>query len=113
MISFGVDNLDTYNATIFDPDNGETYNNYSAVNIIGLVAAADMQASDKTIHDGVPLIDVDFDHLVLDESKVKNYTIFRLAEKTTAILVREDLKNHLVNQGFKHVSFGNLATSSI
>lgn len=113
MLSFGVNNLDIYNATVYDPDNGMTYTNYSAVNIIGLVAAADMQASDATVHDGVPLIDVDFDRLVLNESKAAPFMIFRLAEKTTAILVREDLKNHLVNEGFTHVCFGDLSTSAL
>lgn len=113
MVAFGVDNLDRYNAAIFDPDNGKTYTNYSAINVIGLVAAADMQASDATVHDGVPLIDVDFDRLVLDGAKADPFLLFRLAEKTTAILVREDLKNHLVTQGFTHVCFGDLSTSAI
>ena len=110
---FGVDNLDAYETAIFDPDNGQTYTNYKAVNIIGLVAAADMEASDATVHDGVPLIDVDFDRLVLDESKVGDFLIFRLAEATNAILVRNDLRDHLVSAGFDHVCFGDLATSAI
>src|SRR2546428_2555479 len=42
----GVDNLDTYDAIIYDPYNNKDVLDYQAVNIIGVVAAADLAASD-------------------------------------------------------------------
>ena len=100
--AFGVGNIDTYDISITDPDNGQIHTNYKAVNIIGLIAAADMAKSDATVHgDGPPLIDVDFDNLVLDESKIpKGMQIFRLAESTNAIMVHEKLRDFLIKRGF-------------
>jgi hypothetical protein len=39
-----------------------------------------MEKSVATVHNGIPLIDVDFDELVIDEKK--NIQLFRLAEST-------------------------------
>lgn len=111
---FGVNNLQTFEATIFDPDSNKLSTNYKAVNIIGLVKAADMNKSVATVHDKTPLIDVSFDKLVLNnEAEASNLMIFRLAEKSTAILVRRDLKEFLVERGFDHVCFGDLSTSAL
>ena len=101
----GVDNLDLYNTEILDPDSGEQLTDHKAVNIIGLVAAADMDASDATVHPGGPVIDVDFDGLVVDEAKAGGLLLFRLAESTNGILVHEKLKEHLVKEGFDRLSF--------
>ncbi|MDG9672263.1 hypothetical protein ONV78_31315 [Hahella sp. CR1] len=103
----GVDNLDTYNLDLFDPDNGQTYTNYKVVNIIGLIAAADMQKSDATIHDSgsPPLYDVDFDSLVIDPAKAGGHYFFRLAESTNALIVHEKVKQHLLAKGFTDLAF--------
>src|SRR5687767_7257193 len=61
MRAFGVDSLQTFNVALLDPDDGRTYTNYKAVNIIGLIAAADMAQSKAVVHPGGPIIDVDFD----------------------------------------------------
>jgi hypothetical protein len=105
MRAFGVDNLQTFNVALFDPDSGQTYTNYKAVNIIGLVAAADMARSIATIHPGGPVIDVDFDQLVVDESKTHGALVFRLAESTNAILVNQRLRDFLVARNFDDLAF--------
>lgn len=112
MRAFGVDNIDTYDAVIHDPDNGESHTNYKAVNIVGLVAAADMEKSGAAVH-GTPETDVDFDGLVIDEDKAGGRMFFRLAESTNAILVHEDLKNFLVDKGFGHVCFNDPEQSAV
>lgn len=83
-----------------DADAGQVFTNYKAVNILGLVAAANMEESIATVHDGIPLIDVDFDLLVVDEHKTKGIKMFRLAESTNAILVHESLRDALIAKGF-------------
>jgi len=98
---FGVTNFDTYQATLTDPDNGHVYENYKAVQIIGLVAAADMEKSDAIVHDNIPLIDVDFDKLVIDESKTHGLLMFRLAESTNTVLIHEKLRDYLIAKGFE------------
>ena len=66
------------------------------MNVIGLIAAADMAQSEATVHPGGALIDVDFDSLVVDEAKTKGAMIFRLAESTNALLVSQRLRDFLV-----------------
>lgn len=94
---------------------GESYGSrWKAVNILGLVAAADMQKSIATVHDGIPLIDVDFDELVIDEKKTKGIKMFRLAESTNAILVHESLRDALIEKGFgEDLAFYDLKEAAI
>jgi hypothetical protein len=105
MREAGVDNLDAYKVVITDPDSGRTYDNYKAVNIIGMISAADMGKSQATVHPGGPLIDVEFDRLVLDEGRARGALIFRLAEATATILVHQDLRDHLRSKGFTKLEF--------
>jgi len=102
----GVDNLQLYNVAITDPDNGQVHTNYKAVNVIGLISAADMEKSNATINpNGPPLIDVDFDGLVIDEAKAQDQLFFRLAESTNAIIVHEHVKQYLLSKGFTDLAF--------
>ena len=105
MRSFGVGNLQTFNVALFDPDNGHAYTNDKAANIVGSIAAADMTQSIATVHPGGPVIDVDFDKLVVDESKARGALIFRLAEATNASLVHERLRGFLLARGFDDLDF--------
>lgn len=101
MRNAGVDNFQIFKALIHDPDNGQTYEHYRAVNIIGLVSAADMQKSEATMPaDGIPLIDVDFDSLVIDENRAHGIKMFRLAESTNAVLLHHTLVEALAQAGF-------------
>ena len=102
----GVRNFDTYEVELLDPDTGEKCNTHVAVNIIGLVSAVDMDNSKYNIPDNIPLIDVEFDELVIDEKKAQGYLMFRLAENTNTILVHELVKNYLVEiKGFDDLEF--------
>jgi sugar phosphate isomerase/epimerase len=105
MRSAGVDNLDLYKVRILDPDSGRSHENYKAVNIIGVVAAADMGKSKATVHTGGPVIDVEFDKLVVDDGKPRGALIFRLAEATGTILVHERLRDHLLAKGYDKLEF--------
>lgn len=100
----GADNIDYLPATVLDPDNGRTFDNYKAANIIGLVAAADLSQSRFTAH-GAPIIDVDFDSLVIDPAKARGLPIFRLAESTNTIVVSEALSQALQSRGFTDIGF--------
>ena len=109
----GVDNLELFDLTIVDPDNGQRYTDYKAVNIIGCIAAADMGKSEATVHPGGAVADVDFDKLVIDESKPQCPLMFRLAESVNVIMVHKKVKEHLEAKGFNGVKFydpGKIAT---
>jgi hypothetical protein len=118
----GITDIDAYlrkmgvidPATWIDPNPGVIYTHYKAVNILGLVAAADMSKSVATVHDGIPLIDVDFDELVIDEKKTNGIKMFRLAESTNAILVHESLRDALIAKGFgSDLAFYDLKEAAI
>ncbi|NOX90994.1 MAG: hypothetical protein GXP18_00660 [Gammaproteobacteria bacterium] len=108
MEAFGVDNLDKYTVNLTDPDDGTVYTNYKAVNIIGVVAAADMGKSQSTVHNSIPLVDVSFDKLVIDEIKVQDLLLFRLAENLMTILIHESLRNYLLEKGFDDIKYYQL-----
>jgi hypothetical protein len=105
MRTAGVDNLDTYDVVLLDPDSGARLKTHQAVNIIGAISAADMERSDAVVHTGGPIIDVDFDRLAIDERHTYGALIFRLAESTNAILVHERLRDHLLASGFTNLAF--------
>ena len=95
------------------PDNGAVHTNYSAVNLLGLIHAADLSKSIYTAHPGGAKIDVDFNRLVIDPDKARGELIFRLAESVNVILVHDRLKRRLEKEGFDSLWFlppSNVAT---
>lgn len=88
----GVDSVQYFPAVLINPADGTRYTNYKAFNVVGLVAAADMQASELMGTSDSTMGDVDFNRLVLDESKIGDVLMFRLAECVSAIVVHEKVK---------------------
>jgi hypothetical protein len=105
MESAGVDNMDYYDTVLIDPVANVRYDNYKAVNIIGLVAAADLQKSKYTAPSGVPMIDTNFDSVVIDEEKAMGLLMFRMAECVSAIVIHEKVKDYIEQAGIKYLDF--------
>jgi hypothetical protein len=103
--SAGVTNLDTYQVVIYDPTNNTTYENYVAFNVIGTIAAADLNQSsyDTTLPER--MISMDFDSVVIDEQATRGALMFRLAESVNAIVVHEKVKQHLEASGIDTLTF--------
>jgi hypothetical protein len=101
----GVSNFDTYRVIIKNGDGLLVSENYKAVNIIGIVAAADVNKSKVALNKEVGLIDSDFDSLEIDEIKAINMLMFRLAEAVSAIVIHERVKKHLENSGLGSLGF--------
>ena len=102
----GVANFNVYDAELLDVDNGKKYNTHVAVNIIGVVSAADMSKSVYNVPGNTPVIDVEFDKLVIDDRLAKGMLMFRLAENTNTILVHESVKDYLEKtKGFTDIEF--------
>jgi hypothetical protein len=102
--SAGVNNLECYQVVLVNEQSHERWRDYKAVNIIGLVAAADLGASVYRPH-GRPVIDVDFDSLAIDESKARGFLMFRLAENVSAIVVHKSVKQAVEEKGIRHLDF--------
>ncbi|HWV15433.1 MAG TPA: hypothetical protein VN030_08365 [Cellvibrio sp.] len=101
----GVNNFECFDAVLKDTVNGVDYTNYKVINIIGLVAAANLEKSVCDTRGGEPLIDVYFDSLVLNENKIKDLYMFRLAECVTGIVIHEKVKQALEEDNIKHLDF--------
>jgi hypothetical protein len=101
----GVDNLQCYPALIRNPETSEEFVNYKAVNIIGTVSCADREKSEIMDTTDSDMVDVDFESLVIDESKTKGLLLFRLAEAVNAIIVHEKVKNKIEEKGIPNMVF--------
>ncbi len=103
----GVDNIDTYPALLVDSVNDRQFR-YLAVNILGLVAAADLTQSEWSNFDGAPRLDTHFDTLVVDPAKARGHLIFRLAEDTGSIIVHAKVKQALETAGIPMLLFSKV-----
>lgn len=105
LAAAGVDNLDTYRVELRRGDGSLASSDYKAVNVIGVVSAADM--AESTVAEGLPveLIATSFDSLAIDEKKAGGLLMFRLAEAVTTLLVHERVKRQLEASGFGTLGF--------
>lgn len=85
----GVDNLQSYAATVRTPE-GQVHSNYRAVNIVGAIACASLEKSEVLPGTEAPMME--FARLVLDEKRALGAKFFRLAENTLCILVSHEVK---------------------
>jgi hypothetical protein len=105
IVDFGVDNLDVYPAVMIDSQTKQRFPHFYAVNVVGLIAAADMVKSRATVAPGGPLRDIAFDHLVIDEAKARGALMFRLAESTANVWLHPSLVEHIKAAGFPGIEF--------
>lgn len=88
----GVDNLQTFNAILRDPAKGAKHTNYRALNILGMVAAADLGKSTFMHSQSLTGVDRDFDKLEFKDDIRSDLLLFRLAESSNAIVVHQKIK---------------------
>lgn len=90
----GVDNFQLFDTEITDPRTGVVYRDYKAINIIGAVSCADLDASE---YEPSKAPRIDFTKLVIDESRAKGFHMFRLAESLRYILISQKVRDVLVS----------------
>jgi hypothetical protein len=103
----GVDNLQVFPAHLKESDTGTLHTDYWAFNVLGLISAADMEASTLMPHAKPGSLDIHFDSLVIDESKTHGQHLFRLAENCSAIMVSEQVRDEVERCGIPGVVFYN------
>jgi hypothetical protein len=89
----GVSNIQYFDAILRDPLSGTSRSDFKAFNVVGLVACADMNASQLMGTSSSTMGDADFGSLVIDESRAAGNLIFRLAENISAIVVHKKVKD--------------------
>jgi hypothetical protein len=100
----GVDNVIFYPALLTNTETGETYK-YVAFNVVGSVAAADLENSEWESFDGNLVADVSFTGFALDESKTAGMLLFRLAENINCLLVHHSVRDHVLTAGIDTLRF--------
>lgn len=95
----GIDNVQYFDAILRNDELGLEWSDHKAVNIIGLVACADLT---KSVYieitkspSGVPF--AHFSDLVIDSSKTGDLSIFRLAENPSKLLIHERIFELVMN----------------
>lgn len=101
----GVENIEGFQAVLVDGDDKVVSDQYQAVNVVGVVAAADLAASKVADGTAPTLIDTSFDSLAIDPNKARGQLMFRLAEDVSAIIVHQSVKDHLTDNRFGDLGF--------
>ena len=102
MLVAGIDNVDPYRAVIRNEDTGEQWNDYLYLNIIGVVACADLTQSDYA--ELGPDINV-IDRVTIKKALLPNAHIFRLAEDRLKIVVSDRVHDYLIAANFTDIHF--------
>ena len=104
LAEVGVDNLQLFPVILRNTVTGQVYD-YLAFKVVGLVAAADLNASESTVHDDKPVADMSFETLVIDETKTHSLLMFRLAENINALMVHDKVRKHILSKGIDTLTF--------
>jgi hypothetical protein len=105
MRAAGVNNLDAYPAELYYPDGSLAEGEYFIVNVIGVIAAADLANSEYDVDQPENLISMGFDSLAIDSEKTKGALMFRLAESIASVIVHEQVVKAVQAAGIPLVEF--------
>jgi hypothetical protein len=103
MRQAGVDNFEAYPVELDGPRVGEESPIYWAVNVLGLVAAVDLERSQLKLGD--ERADPEPEQLVLDDKKAAAFRMFRLMESPDLVLVDAEVRASLERQGLADLEF--------
>ena len=92
----GVDNLQLFPARLHNPQTGEQWQGYQAVNILGLVSCLAI-AESKAKPDLPPLYAFDLSDLVIQEARTGGALLFRLAESPSVVLLERRVGDALLD----------------
>jgi hypothetical protein len=90
----GVTNLDAYPTLIRHTARNFETTDYLACNIVGIVAAVNLAASKVSGGSADSLIDVDFESVTLDPTRIGGLLMFRLVENTSAVVIHRSVGSH-------------------
>ena len=91
--------------TLLDHDGMPLSERFFAVNIIGRIACADLEASDCTVDDPDDPVGVDFESLVIDEKRAGGALMFRLSEAVNGIVVHDRVRRVLEPMKLRGIVF--------
>ncbi|WBF94093.1 hypothetical protein LIX31_14165 [Leptospira kirschneri] len=96
----GVDNLELYQAVIDETRTGRKYEDYSAVNIIGLVTSTNPQKSFEPILGNQSSGAGWFKGILIAPEQAQGLLLFRLAESVDLVIVHRCVKEVVEKKAF-------------
>jgi hypothetical protein len=105
----GVDNLQTLPVELVLREGGKSVPGYQAVNVVGILRAADLKKSKYESASKDLTFNVYFDKLVIDEEKANGQLFFRLAESCSTLVVHDSVKAALDAKNYKYLKWTALA----
>ncbi|WDD97547.1 imm11 family protein [Thalassomonas actiniarum] len=101
----GVDNIEYFPAVLKNTKTKQIYP-YFVYNIVGKISATDLTNSEyTTFGNESTYASTSFNKLVLDETKIHQLLLFRLAEDVSAIVVHEKIKTQIEDSGINTMEF--------
>jgi hypothetical protein len=100
----GVKNIQVLHAKLHDPS-GAVHDNYSAVNFLDLVRAADLAKSKYDDVSGTGQTAMSFRNLIIDNEATGGLPMFRLSEAVSSIVVSHEVKAHIETKKFAYLSW--------
>lgn len=105
FLESGVDNLEAFDAVMVNPDTGERWADYLAINVVGKIRCADMEKSTYRDPTGSGLVTVFFQDLVVSDKLASEALCFRLAESLGEIIVHEKVVKLVESRKCRNVKF--------
>jgi hypothetical protein len=103
VVDFGVDHVQVVPVRLMDGK--REIPGYVGLNVLGLVHAADLEASVYQEFAGGPVLDVAFSSLVLAPARTYGLPLFRLAEDPSHLWLHDALRAHLLAAGFDRLAW--------
>jgi hypothetical protein len=103
LLAFGVDHVQVLPVRLVDGEH--EIPGFVGLNVLGLVHAADLDASVYQDFAGGPVLDVAFSSLVLDPARAHGLPLFRLAEDPSHLWLHDALRIHLIAAGFDRLAW--------
>jgi hypothetical protein len=91
----GVDNLQTFPIIIKSEGDGTIWKDYFGVNVLGVIACADLS---KSTYDEIMPDHYIFDELAIDAKKAKGALLFRLQEDSTSIIMDGSVGKYIMSK---------------
>lgn len=95
LMNAGVSNIDFYDAVISDQGSGTDHVTHVAYNIVGVIAAADLEHTRFWKGNSSRLIDADIESAAIDSTKAGGALLFRLAESVNGIVVHASVRKRI------------------
>lgn len=106
LSSSGVDNIQAYEADIYDTNHKKIEEKYFAINIVDRIECVDLEKSIYRAQKSSRRLR--FKKIIIDENKAHGALLFRLYEKPSTVVIHDSIKKNLEKSNLPGIGFKNL-----